>query len=104
MRAKSTAVQLTLYPPAAACVHCSNNLAATNVPLKGPIIHEVLVKRRYCGGVVSMEGPGRTPDHGLGARELSDLLQGANPLALRAVAAIKQVPATHEDAEVVEPS
>jgi hypothetical protein len=51
-----------------------------------------------------MEGPGRTPDHGLGARELSDLLQGANPLALRAVAAIKQVPATHEDAEVVEPS
>jgi hypothetical protein len=48
-----------------------------------------------------MEGPGRTPDHGLGAGELSDIQVGANPLALRAVAAIKQVPATHQDAEVV---
>jgi hypothetical protein len=48
-----------------------------------------------------MEGPGRTPDHGLGARELSDLRVGANPLALRAVAAIEQVPATHQHAEVV---
>jgi hypothetical protein len=92
---------LSTWCSPAAAVHLSNDLAAADVPLKGPVIHKALAQRRDRAEVVTTESIGRASAHGLEACELSDLAQRTDPLALRAVAAIQKVLSTHQDAEVV---
>jgi hypothetical protein len=90
--------------PATRGVHLIDYVAASHVPLEGPVVHEPLVQRAADAEIIGGHRSRLTAEHALEAGQLSDLPHGTDLRALAAAAVVQKSAVPHEHREIVAPA